>query len=51
MLGRPVGNRFGSVVMIAAGSRAVWVWIAVRDQGPGIAEGERKGVSVIASGA
>ena len=31
----------GSVVTVASGSRQGWAWVAVRDQGPGIAEEER----------
>ncbi len=31
----------GSMVTVAGGSRHGWAWIAVRDQGPGIAEKER----------
>jgi signal transduction histidine kinase len=31
----------GSTIMIATGSREGWAWIAVRDEGPGIAEEEQ----------
>jgi signal transduction histidine kinase len=52
-LGRAVGNLLsnairlapgGSEVTVAVGSRTGWAWIAVRDEGPGIAESEQERV-------
>ena len=52
-LGRAVGNLLsnairlapaGSAVTTAVGSRDGWAWIAVRDDGPGIPEGEQERV-------
>ena len=34
----------GSTVTIAAGSRAGWAWVAVQDEGPGIAEPDQDAV-------
>lgn len=52
-LGRAIGNLLsnairlapsGSVVTTAIGSRDGWAWVAVRDEGPGIAEEEQEHV-------
>jgi signal transduction histidine kinase len=52
-LGRAVGNLLsnairlapaGSAVTTAVGSREGWAWIAVRDEGPGIAEADQQRV-------
>ena len=34
----------GSTVTVAAGSRTGWAWVAVRDEGPGIAEADQDAV-------
>jgi signal transduction histidine kinase len=34
----------GSTVTVAAGSRAGWAWVAVQDEGPGIAEADQDAV-------